>query len=474
MTATRILIVEDERIVAEDLRFTLLGFSYNVVGSATTGEEAIRLARETEPDLILMDIHLAGTMNGIAAAEEIQKFSAVPVIYLTAFADAEITARAKITQPYGYILKPYQERELHTVIEITLYKAQLDQKLKESEEKYRALAENTADVLFALDVHGMVTYISPHVNKYGYLPEDLVSANFCDMIYPQDRKIVQENFRKVISCERPESTVFRVVDKWGYFHWVEERSTVRMDVYGKPVGIYGTLRDITERRRAEESFVLANKKLNLLNNITRHDILNTITGLLGLIDMALASRDSDERSSLLAEIRGSVGIIQRQIAFTREYQEVGVNAPIWQSLDRILDRVRLNIPRPDVAVIVNVKGLEIYADPLLEKVFYNLIDNALRYGETITEIAFSDQTTDEGLVLVCEDNGTGIPREEKERIFERGIGKNTGMGLFLTREILLITGITIRETGMPGKGARFELMIPNGAWRSETPKPPLP
>ncbi|ABS55760.1 multi-sensor signal transduction histidine kinase [Methanoregula boonei 6A8] len=466
MAAARILIVEDERLVAEDIKLTLLGFGYQIAGITTTGEEAIRLARDATPDLILMDIHLAGTINGIAAAEEIQKFSAVPVVYLTAFADENITAQAKITQPYGYIIKPYDERELRTVIEFSLFKSQLDQKLKESEEKYRALAENTADVLFALDVNGIVTYISPHVNKYGYLVEDLVLGGFCDFVYPQDRKIVRENFLKVLSCERQESTVFRVVDKWGYIHWVEERSTVRMDVYGRPIGIYGTLRDITDRRRAEESFVLANKKLNLLNNITRHDILNTITGLLGLIDMSLASKEMAERDELLQEIKNSVEIIQHQISFTREYQEVGVNAPIWQEAEAILQRVIPDCSRPGIAIVSQVKGIGIFADPLLEKVFYNLIDNALRYGgETLTTVTFFEQVSDEGLILVCEDNGAGIPPEEKKKVFERGIGKNTGMGLFLTREILLITGITIRETGILGKGARFEILIPNGAWR---------
>ena len=113
----------------------------------------------------------------------------------------------------------------------------------------------------------------------------------------------------------------------------------------------------------------------------------------------------------------------------------------------------------------SLEDTEIYADPLLEKVFYNLIDNAIRYGETVTAIRFYYQISDKGLALICEDDGVGVPAESKEQIFERGIGRNTGMGLFLTREILLITGITIQENGTYGKGARFELLIPNGAWR---------
>ena len=107
-----------------------------------------------------------------------------------------------------------------------------------------------------------------------------------------------------------------------------------------------------------------------------------------------------------------------------------------------------------------------FADPLIVKVFYNLMDNAFRYGGKITTIRFSVEQRDEYHVVVCEDDGEGVITEEKERIFERGFGKNTGLGLALSREILDITGITIRETGEPGKGARFEMAVPNEAWRT--------
>jgi len=109
--------------------------------------------------------------------------------------------------------------------------------------------------------------------------------------------------------------------------------------------------------------------------------------------------------------------------------------------------------------------MEVYADPLLEKVFYNLVDNAIRYGERITTIRFSSEGTESGLSIICEDDGAGIPCEEKQRIFERGVGKNTGMGLFLTQEILGITGISIVENGVYGEGARFEIHIPRGTYR---------
>jgi signal transduction histidine kinase len=110
-------------------------------------------------------------------------------------------------------------------------------------------------------------------------------------------------------------------------------------------------------------------------------------------------------------------------------------------------------------------GMEVFADPLITRVYYNLMDNAARYGGSITTIRFYVKERDGNQIIVCEDDGEGIPAEEKERIFNRGFGRNTGMGLYLTREILSITGITIRETGVQGKGGRFEITVPKGAYR---------
>jgi PAS domain S-box-containing protein len=139
MTEKRILIVEDEAIVADDIRQTLRSLGFSIAGTAKSGEIAVTTLEETRPDLVLMDIHLAGTIDGVQAAGEIHKASDVPIVYLTAYADKELLDRAKLTEPYGYIVKPYNERELHSVIEMALYKYALDKKLKESEERLKDL-----------------------------------------------------------------------------------------------------------------------------------------------------------------------------------------------------------------------------------------------------------------------------------------------------------------------------------------------
>ena len=228
---------------------------------------------------------------------------------------------------------------------------------------------------------------------------------------------------------------------------------------------------LVELRRMSNAIQAANRKLNLLNSIIRHDILNTVTGLLGLEDMALERISDGEPSQLIREIKDSTRWIQQQITFTKDYQDIGVHSPQWQNVNRVIFPVGRTVSLGSIGLSVIVdENMEIFADSMLEKVFYNLIDNAKRYGETLTAITFSLRKSGGELILICEDNGNGIPVAEKEKIFERGFGKNTGQGLFLAREILAITGITIREAGVPGKGARFELLIPNGAWRYTSPK----
>ena len=334
-----------------------------------------------------------------------------------------------------------------------------------SEARFRQLADDTSDVLITTDTRGKVLYVSPSINRYGYLREEIISHDFIHFIHMGDRTRINIELMQEIIDFSSTITTFRLVDKWGFVHWIEAKLTISIDEFGKPTGINGVLRDFTDRKRAEEAIMLANKKLNLLNNITRHDMLNTITALLGSVDMANATKVTVEREELLNQIKDLTRVIQRQIAFTREYQSVGVTAPAWQNLREILNRTMVNFAGSGITFADELENLEIYADPLFEKVFYNLIDNAIRYGERITTIRFYSQISEIGMNLICEDDGVGIPDKEKESIFERGVGKNTGMGLFLSREILLITGITIKETGKPGSGARFDMLIPNGGFR---------
>lgn len=220
---------------------------------------------------------------------------------------------------------------------------------------------------------------------------------------------------------------------------------------------------------SEAAFQNANRKLNLLSSITRHDINNQLTVLLAYLYLLAETTVEQEGLALLEKTEKAAETIQRQITFTRDYQDVGVDAPQWQNPGLRLEAMQSALHLGPVKLQINLDSLEVYADPMLEKIYENLIDNALRHGGKVTTIRFSYLQSAAGVTILFEDDGIGIPDEEKEKIFEKGFGKNTGFGLFLSREILGITGLSIRETGTFNEGVRFEITVPPGKFRFAKP-----
>jgi len=224
----------------------------------------------------------------------------------------------------------------------------------------------------------------------------------------------------------------------------------------------------TERKAAERALEITNKKLQLLSGITRHDILNQVTGLGGYTDLlSEVLPDDPDMREYIDRITKATSDIERQITFTRDYEHLGVDPSGWQRVADTAERAASGCADRNVNVSISTGTLEVFADPMLEKVFYNLFDNAIRHGEHVTEISVTcqEEDGDGSLVIAVEDDGVGIPPEIKEKIFSHGFGKHTGYGLFLVQEILAITGMSIRETGEEGRGARFEIIVPSGGWR---------
>lgn len=224
--------------------------------------------------------------------------------------------------------------------------------------------------------------------------------------------------------------------------------------------------EVTEREKTEEALKLANKKIRMLSSITRHDILNQVMALQGYVEF---SRDLALNPDLLGYIQKEESIaetIRSQIEFTKHYEEVGINAPEWQDVVCLVRGVRSQFFLPDtIEVEIEIPQVEVFADRLIEKVFFNLMENTLRHGGEVTRIRFSFHEADGGAEIVYEDNGIGISLEDKPRLFQKAFGKNTGFGLFLSQEILAITGLVMWETGEPGKGVRFVIAVPEGEYR---------
>ncbi|MDD3398983.1 MAG: HAMP domain-containing sensor histidine kinase, partial [Candidatus Methanomethylophilaceae archaeon] len=198
------------------------------------------------------------------------------------------------------------------------------------------------------------------------------------------------------------------------------------------------------------------------SHIARHDTLNQIMVIQGYLELMRDSLQDPGILRYLDKLERSAERIRDHIEFTHLYQEVGSQDPQWQRLQDILPDIG---ERLDVTFETDVDGLEVLADAMLEKVFYNLLDNSMRHGGDIRKVTLHHEVLPEGLMLLWEDDGVGVPDDVKELIFERGFGRNTGMGMFLIREILAITGISIRESGVAGRGARFELLVPPECYR---------
>ncbi len=343
------------------------------------------------------------------------------------------------------------------------------------------LSRSEERVKIALDTNGLIVWEWEPVSDdmtlvieipeiFGYQGSEIkdVGTRYRGYIHPEDLEGVKEAYLAHIKERSPHFTVdARIRGKDGSWKWMNiHGKVIERNGVGIPVRVIGTLHDVTEMRTYRDAIKAANEKLNLLGGITRHDILNQIMVVLGYLTLLeeMLPLESEMREYCLQATKATKQI-RRQITFTRDYQDLGVRAPEWQ---RVEDVVRLaeDVIPPDISLRIRTGSLEIFADPLLEKVFSNLFDNSLRHGGQVTEIRVSfREEGDEGILMV-EDNGEGIADEDKNRIFDRGFGRNTGFGLFLVKEILDITGLGIRETGVPGEGARFEITIPPRAFRN--------
>jgi len=261
MAKTNILIVEDESIIASVIAVALKKFEYEVIDILDSREAAVAAALQKKPDLILMDIRLQGAMDGIAAVEQIQRQMDIPIIYLTAYADEPTLERAKKTKPYGYIPKPFQEIELKTTIEMALYKHQFEVRLKESEARFRSLFENSQDVIYITDRQGKLLEMNPAgLSLFGYEREEILGTQ-PDQLYadPRDRKSFFAQIKNKKSLKEYE---LRLKNKKGDIIYGLETANTMIDKDGKISGIQGIIRDVTEKKKREETLNLLQTAIN--------------------------------------------------------------------------------------------------------------------------------------------------------------------------------------------------------------------
>ena len=250
----KVLIVEDESIVAFDIKHIVRRLGHTVVGISATGSGALEAAEETRPDLVLMDIQLKGEMDGIETAARIHDKYRIPVVYLTASTDEETLHRSKRTEPFGYILKPIEERELRNGVEMALNRHQLETKLIENEQKYRNIFENVQDVFFQTDNQGIILEISPSVRKCsGYSRDELIGKPINMLYYDIDERA--QLLRALEKKNQVNDFEIRLKNKKGRIAYCSVNARVFFDEAGVKLGIMGSIRDVTDRKLAEGAIV---------------------------------------------------------------------------------------------------------------------------------------------------------------------------------------------------------------------------
>lgn len=234
----------------------------------------------------------------------------------------------------------------------------------------------------------------------------------------------------------------------------------------KDANILIHVNDITNLKKAESRILLVNKELSFLTGITRHDVINQVSAVKLYAELLRYSQSDDDKAfGYLKAIEDCTGNIERLVNFSKDYENLGKFDNSWQDLKNMVLLSVSDVLKPDINLRIETGNCEIFTDDMMKFVFSSLSENSVRHGENVSLISVKFREDGDFGVISFEDNGVGVAKEDKERIFMKGVGKNTGYGLFFVKEILEFMGYSIIETGCFGKGARFEIKVPAEKWR---------
>lgn len=487
--AARVLVVEDEAIVAMDISVRLRGLGYEVVGPASTGVEALELAEQTRPDLVLMDIMLRGGMDGVEAARRILETTGAPVVYLTAYADDSTLRRAKVAEPLGYLLKPFEERELRTTIETALYKHRAEARLRESECWLATTLRSIGEAVIAADENGRVKLINPAAEKLtGWPQSEALGRDLSEVFQLADeatgRRVepttnVADGARAANGARQSDVLL---LSRDGRSTPVETSSSVITGEKGDFRGSVLIFKDISERRRLATQ-LLRSEKLAAVGQLAAgmaHELNNPLTPALLYTRRLLRQGGLDAEAHghlevVVREVERAQNIIKDLLAFARRYQGSWSETDINELLRRALKRAEGEAPSSKVSARFEPgDGVRVVADEYrLTQVFLNIIRNARQAieegGRAGTLIIRSERVGEGGAERVrvtVSDDGPGIAREHLPKIFDpffttRQVGAGAGLGLSLSNGIVEEHGGTISVESEPGAGATFVVELPS-------------
>jgi PAS domain S-box-containing protein len=365
--------------------------------------------------------------------------------------------------------------------DIVLYKditerKQWEEVLVEAKEKWVSLTGNTDDVVMITGNKGVIQFINRTIPPY--TPEETVGKTVYEYVPREQHDVMEKSLREVFKTGKPDSyEVSSNIPKIGTMWFNTKVVPIKHD--GKVSAAILVSSNITDRKKAEEELCRAMKKLDAMNEklrvvggLTRHDVNNKLTAVAGYTYLARNKLPGNsEVLDYLKQIEASIEQTVKIFGFAKAYEMLGVEELAYVDVEKTVDEAVSLFPSlKDIKVVNDCHGLTVLADSLLRQLFYNLVDNSLKYGEKLSLIRVSYEDKNDHLNVIYEDDGVGIPHAAKPKLFDEGYttGKGSGYGLYLVKRMMEVYGWTIQETGIQGKGARFILTVPE---KSQQGKP---
>jgi PAS domain S-box-containing protein len=494
MTAS-ILIVEDDRVVARDIAQQLVRIGHTVVGMTGQDAEAVRLASAARPSIVLMDIRLEDGIDGIEAAQKIREQCRIPVVFLTAYADDETVQRASVTEPFGYLIKPFEDSQLRTVIEMALYKHAAEAKLRDSERRYATTLSSIGDAVIATDVRARITFMNPVAETLTGWPQQEAMGR----PLPEVFRIINEETRQTV--EDPAGKVLRLGIQVGLAnHTVllkKGGGEVPIDDCGSPIlndegaitGAVLVFRDLSPRQLAEAALRNAEAELARVSRLTTmgelaasiaHEMNQPLMAIVTNAEACLVwltandphlgkAREAAER--IIRDGHRAGDVIRSIHTLAKKSPPHMVDLSINDTIVDVLELIQAELRRQDVSLRTDLTRTEakVCGDKVqLQQVILNLVKNAVEAMQTVSdrprELRVSSQPQGTRHVLVCvEDNGTGLEAGKMDRVFTPFFTTKpdgVGVGLSICRSIVEAHGGRITASPRQPYGSSFQFSLP--------------
>lgn len=492
MSRANILVVEDEAIVALDLSQRLTGLGYRVVDTVAEGEKVVAAVLEHNPDLVLMDLRLAGALDGIAAAQQIAQVRDVPIVYLTAHSDPETLAQACLTGPFGYIFKPFDERELHTQLEIALHRHGAERRVRESEARLRSIMDTAADCIMEIDDNGTLLNSNPAAAQiFGYAAGEMAGRNAC-ILMPDFSRIMQKDEAQwslktsggktlgevqELSAIQKDGAVIPVELTVSRKDGPQKRTYIaivrdlrrRKQLENKLKQLVDDLRE-TDRRKDEFLATLSHELRNPLAPIRNAvTILKSVDPADGKFKWCCEILDAqvDQMSCLLEDLLDVSRIARGSLLLRQEW--LGFR----EIMGHIVATCRSNVEAAGHKLVVDLpeNDARLFADRArLTQIFSNLLNNAAKYTEGNGEVRFTAKCENGAIVVQVQDSGIGISADFLPHVFEMFKQADSsversrcglGIGLALVKSLVELHGGTVEaHSSGRNQGSVFTVRLP--------------